>query len=94
MSLHDIDRLLRPQVFKHPKLRRVLVEPVKDGTGDDALYVWVIFDDTIAEHDLSFTKLRPLRSKIKTILQERGEARWPYIWFRRQCEMPAALPAA
>ena len=78
-------RILRKQ--RGPlKPTRIEIRPTADSTGDPALEVWVLVSDATPESDLVFENTQPIRNRVKEVLREIGEERWPYVQFRTESE--------
>lgn len=87
---HEIEVTAKESKLKKP--RRVVLFESEDHSGDPAYYVYIVYPKSMKASDLTWKKLRPLYEKSKNLLWERsGRHRWPYVYARREDEMPVEL---
>src|SRR5205823_3127176 len=91
---HD-EVILDPQELDLPEKPRVLeirAEPYVDSTGDDALEVWVVTDDSATSEELDYDHVKPIEDRIRQALWSQGDERIAYFWIRRKKEMRRRRP--
>jgi hypothetical protein len=71
---------------RKPKVRRIVIEPYVDHTGEDELRVWIIFDDATTDREFMSPAVREVEQVITDALAEMGETRFPYTRFVRSGE--------
>jgi hypothetical protein len=69
-----------------PRVRRVVIEPYVDHTGEDELRVWIVLDDSTTDRDFMSIGVRRVERVITDALLEMGERRFPYTRFVRSKE--------
>ena len=89
-SLTDLNRLVQPSEFpdtSFPKPKRITVSETTDSDGEDAYAVQVVFPDRTTDSELDWSRIEGLVTWIRrTIWNEGGNRRWPYVWVRRESE--------
>ena len=83
----ELHNLLTPEALSDAstlRVTRTVVEEGEDSTGDPALFVWVLLSDDTAESDQTWDRLQPIAQRVKALLREHGESRWPYIRFQTE----------
>lgn len=68
------------------KLKRIVLEPRLDSRGDEGLYVWVVVPNTTREDDLVLENTQPISDRVKELLRDMGDERWPLVMFRTETE--------
>lgn len=71
---------------RKPKVRRIVIEPYEDHTGEDELRVWIIFDDATTDRDFMSPAVCEVTRVITDALLDMGEQRFPYTRYVRSRE--------
>ena len=79
----DLAKLKLP---RKPKVRRIVIEPYVDHTGEDELRVWIVLDDSTTDRDFMSIGVRRVERLITDALLDMGERRFPYTRFLRSKE--------
>jgi hypothetical protein len=70
-----------------PKVIAIEVEDLTDWTGDDALRVKVILDESVDEWNFSGEALLRMRAAIHEALLARGISLFPYVFLAKPSEL-------
>ncbi|MFO0958438.1 MAG: hypothetical protein U0800_13575 [Isosphaeraceae bacterium] len=94
----DRDDFLKIQQFlgKFPYPSYVITydfEIGSDSTGDPALWIYLIVEDSMAEDANAMEQFRRLDQELHDAIRDAGIARWPYINFRTATEQKDLLAA-
>jgi hypothetical protein len=79
----DLAKLKLPT---RPRVRRLVIEPYVDHSGEDELRVWIVFDDATTDREFMLPEVRAVERAITDALIEMGEDRFPYTRFVRSRE--------
>ena len=71
---------------RKPRVRRIVIEPYEDHTGEDELRVWIIFDDATTDRDFMSDGVREITRAVTDALLDMGERRFPYTRYVRSKE--------
>jgi len=71
---------------RKPKVRRIVIEPHVDHTGEDELRVWIIFDDATTDREFMSAGVLEVTRVVTSALLEMGETRFPYTRYVRSRE--------
>lgn len=72
---------------KNPKVVDVRVEDYVDTSGEDALRIWVILDESVDVEKFRGEDIIALKSAIRDCVFELGVGLWPYIYIAKQSEL-------
>ncbi len=76
--------------FPRPKDVRLSRSP--DSTGEDALYVYLVFPDRTPEGAFAWDKIEPMVSWVRNLIwTETGARLWPYVKVKRERELAGGL---
>jgi hypothetical protein len=79
----DLAQLKLP---RKPKVRRIVIEPYVDHSGEDELRVWILFDDATTDREFMLPGVREVTRVITDALLEMGERRFAYMRYVRNRE--------
>lgn len=71
---------------RKPKVRRIVIEPYVDHSGEDELRVWIIFDDATTDREFMSAGVLEVTRVITDALLDMGERRFPYTRYVRSRE--------
>lgn len=71
---------------ERPKVRRIVIEPYVDHSGEDELRVWIVLDDSTTDREFMSVAMRKVERAITDALMQSGEQRFPYTRFVRSRE--------
>jgi hypothetical protein len=89
-KIRDVLKLskLRSKLPKSPKVTEIRVEDYVDTSGEDALRIWVILDDSVTDDQLlRGDDIIALKSTIRDRVFKLGVGLWPYVSIARQSEL-------
>ncbi len=79
---------LKSKLPKNPKVVDIRVEEYVDTSGEDALRIWVILDESVSDDQLMRGEdISALKSAIRDRVFELGVGLWPYIYIAKQSEL-------
>ncbi|MBI1849464.1 MAG: hypothetical protein HYR85_03865 [Planctomycetes bacterium] len=85
----DVDKVLkrtlnlkRLKLPKTPPIVELRYEVGVDWSGDDAVWIWTIVDDSTPKKDWTFAKLTPVYEKIREAVRGTGLEIIPYVRVR------------
>lgn len=94
-SVHDLNRLVTPDVLAGRGFRKptkVVVREGSDSTGHDAYYVWVIYPDNIPQKDLALRQTAPLQDWIEAELSKAvGDDAYTYVMIKQASHAPSYI---
>lgn len=64
-------------------------ERYDDWSGDDAVRVFIIFDEATTDEERGWPAVYPLTEKIRRALYDAEIDTWPYFRYRKASEMPS-----
>ncbi len=68
-------------------------ETGEDSSGDEALWVWVVFKDEVAENeDVLLSNVNDVREILRDAVRQLGIKRWPYVRFRTNSDLEPLEP--
>lgn len=79
----DLERLALPP---KPRVVEVRFVPIADSTGDDAVNITVVMEESTHEEDTLWPAVRPIHNAIWAALQEAEIPDWPFIRYRKPSE--------
>ncbi len=73
--------------FLHEKgfetVREIVIERGPDSTGDPALFVWLLLDDSVTNKELAYEPVMALRDAARDQMREWEPDLYPYVRVRR-----------
>ncbi len=78
---------LKSKLPKNPKVVNIRVEEYVDTSGEDALRIWVILDESVDIEKFRGEDISALKSAIRDRVFELGVDLWPYIYIAKQSEL-------
>jgi hypothetical protein len=78
---------LKTKLPKNPRVVEIRVEDYVDTSGEDALRVTVVLDESVDIENFRGEDISALKSAIRTQIREQGVELWPYVWVAKQSEL-------
>ncbi|MBI3844721.1 MAG: hypothetical protein HY292_08800 [Planctomycetes bacterium] len=85
----DVDKVLkrtlnlkRLKLPKTPPIVELRYEVGVDWSGDDAVWIWTIVDDSTLKKNWTYAKLKPVYARIREAVRETGLEIIPYLYVR------------
>ncbi|MCK4660416.1 MAG: hypothetical protein KAV82_12910 [Phycisphaerae bacterium] len=75
---------------REPLVVALLGEPYEDSVGEEALRIWVSFDDATTDKQIETAPIQAIKQAIMNSLTEHGIRLFPYFSFVRECEFKAS----